>query len=93
MLVLRHQSGATSTVSLTQFAPPAAAGFEAAVWGEAGLLYMPPRPEGSLSGPYATAANELVEAAVNGEPHAVDVVFGTHVVELLADAQAQLDAG
>lgn len=92
-LVLRHRSGATSTVSLTQFAPPAAAGFEAAVWGEAGLLHMPPRPEGSLSGPYATAANELVAAAVSGEPHAVDVVFGTHVVELLANAQAQLDAG
>lgn len=92
-LVLRHQSGATSTVSLTQFAPPAATGFEAAVWGEAGLLPMPPRPEGSLSGPYATAANELVAAAVSGEPHAVDVVFGTHVVELLANVQAQLDAG
>jgi predicted dehydrogenase len=92
-LVLRHQSGATSTVSLTQFAPPAAAGFEAAVWGEAGLLHMPPRPEGSLSGPYATAANELVAAAVSGERHAVDVGFGTHVVELLANAQAQLDAG
>jgi predicted dehydrogenase len=92
-LVLRHQSGATSAVSITQFAPPAAAGFEAAVWGEAGLSYMPPRPEGSLSEPYATAANELVEAAVSGEAHTVDVVFGTHVVELLADAQAQLDAG
>ena len=91
-LVLRHQPGAISTVSLAQFAPPAAAGFEAAVWGEAGLSYMPPRPEGSLSDPYATAANELVAAAVTGEPHAVDVVFGTHVVELIADAQAQLDA-
>jgi predicted dehydrogenase len=93
ILVLRHESGATSTVSLTQFAPPAAEGFEAAVWGEAGVLHMPPRPEGSLSGPYATAADELVAAAVNGESHAVDVAFGTHVVELLADAQAQLDAG
>ena len=92
-LVLRHQPGATSTVSLTQFAPPAAEGFEAAVWGEAGLLHMPPRPEGSLSGPYSTAADELVAAAVSGEPHPVDLVFGTYVVELLADAQAQLDAG
>ena len=32
-LVLGHQSGATSTVALTQFAPPAAEGFEAAVSG------------------------------------------------------------
>src|SRR6476620_4845562 len=91
--MLGHQSGATITGSLTQFAPPAATVFEAAVWGEAGLLPMPPRPEGSLSGPYATAANELVAAAVSGEPHTVDVVFGTHVGELLANAQAQLDAG
>lgn len=92
-LVLGHQSGATSTVWLTQFAPPAATGFEAAVWGESGLLYMPLRPDGALSGPYATAADELVAAALNGASHLVDVVFGTQVVELLADAQAQLDVG
>ncbi len=92
-LVLRHESGATSTVSLTQFAPPAAAVFEAVVWGESGLLPMPLRPEGGPSGPLATAAEELVAAAASGEPHAVDVAFGTHVVELLADAQAQLDTG
>jgi predicted dehydrogenase len=90
-LVLGHQSGATSIVSLSQFAPPAAAGFEAAVWGEAGLSHMPPRPEGSLSDPYAVAADELVAAATTGEAQAVDVGFGTRVVELLADAQAQLD--
>ena len=53
---------------------------------------MPPRPEGAPSGPFATAAEELVAAAASGEPHEVDVGFGTHVVELLADAQAQLDA-
>ena len=92
-LVLRHESSASSTVSLTQFAPPAAAGFEAVVWGESGLLPMPPRPESEPSIPFATAAEELVAAAASGEPHAVDIAFGTHVVELLADAQAQLDAG
>jgi predicted dehydrogenase len=92
MLVLRHESGATSTVAVTQFAPLAAEGFEAVVWGESGLLPMPLRPEGPPSGPLATAAEELVAAATSGEPHEVDVVFGTHVVELLADAQAQLDA-
>lgn len=92
VLVLRHESGSTSTASLTQFAPPAAAGFEAAVWGELGLLPMPPRPEGALWGAFATAAEELVATAKSGVPHAVDVRLGTHIVELLADAQAQLDA-
>ena len=92
-LVLGHQSGATSTASLTQFAPPAAEGFEAVVWGESGLSHMPPRPEGTLTGPYATAADELVAAATSGQSHPVDVVFGTEIVELIAAAQAQLDAG
>ena len=79
-------------MSLTQFAPPAAAGFEAAVWGEAGLLPMPLRPEGAPDGPFATAAEDLVSSAASGESHPVDVGFGTRIVELIADAQAQLDA-
>lgn len=91
-LVLRHESGVTSTASLTQFAPPAAAGFEAVVWGEAGLSPMPPRPDESFAELLAIAAEELVRAAVSGEPHAIDVAFGTRIVELLSDAQAQLDA-
>ena len=90
-LVLRHESGVTSTVSLTQFAPPAAAGFEATVWGEAGLSPMPPRPEDAVSDLLAIAAEELVASALSGERHEVDITFGTRVVELLADAQAQLD--
>ena len=92
VLVLRHESGATSTASITAFAPPAAAGFEAAVWGESGLLHMPPRPEGDASSPYVTAVEELVEAVSEGSPHELDLAFGTHIVELLAEAQAQLDA-
>jgi predicted dehydrogenase len=92
VLVLRHESGATSTASITVFAPPAAAGFEAAVWGEAGLLHMPPRPDGGASRPFATAVEELVAAAANRSHHQLDVAFGTHIVELLADAQSQLDA-
>ncbi len=64
------------------------------MWGEAGLSPMPPRPDDEdLATPLATAAEELIAAAANGEPHEVDVAFGAHVVELLADAQAQLDAG
>ena len=91
-LVLRHDSGATSTASLTLFSPPAAAGFEAAVWGEAGVSPMPPRSDDTAWRWLAVAAEELVEAARSGEPHEVDVAFGARVVELLADAQAQLEA-
>jgi hypothetical protein len=62
--VFRHESGATSTVLLTQFAPAPAVGFEAVVWGESGLLPMPPRPETALSGLLATANNARISDAV-----------------------------
>jgi predicted dehydrogenase len=91
-LVIRHESGVTSTALLTLFAPPAAAGFEAAVWGDAGLSPMPVRPDRSPSDLLAIAAQELVESALSGAPHEADVTFGARLVELLADAQAQIDA-
>jgi len=92
-LVIHHEAGVTSTASLTLFAPPAAAGFEAAVWGDVGVSSMPARPDRSPSDQLAIAAQELVESALSGEPHEVDVAFGARIVELLADAQAQIDAG
>ena len=91
-IVLRHESGATSTVSLTQFAPAAAAGFDAAVWGDAGILPLPPRSEDMYPELLATAAEELVAAARSGEAHEVDITLGVRIVELLAAAQAQIDA-
>jgi predicted dehydrogenase len=91
-LVIGHDSGVTSTASLTLFAPPAAAGFEAAVWGDAGVSLMPSHPDRPRSELVAIAAQELVESALSGAPHEVDVTFGARVVELLADAQAQIDA-
>lgn len=91
-LVLRHRSGPTSTVVLTQFAPPAAECVETTLWGEAGFSTMPPRPDSSVDA-LALAAQELVAAAEAGHRHEVDVAFGARVVELLADAQDQVDAG
>ena len=91
-LVLGHESGVTSTASLTVFAPPAAAGFEAAVWGDVGVLPMPLRPEDPASDLLAIAAEELVQSALSDEPHEVDVAFGARIVELLTDAQEQIDA-
>jgi len=90
-LVASHASGATSTIALTQFAPPAASQYEATVWGEAGFSAMPPRPEGAFGALLATAAEELVACASSGQPHELDLRFGVEVVELLAQAQQQLD--
>jgi predicted dehydrogenase len=91
-LAIRHETDALSTATLTQFAPPGAAGFEAAVWGESGLSYMPPRPDDAVVDAYRTATEELIAAAGARRSHELDVSFGTRVVELIADAQGQLDA-
>jgi predicted dehydrogenase len=91
-LTLVHLSGATSTATLSQFAPPAAVSFEAAVWGREGLSTMPSRPDNAHVDALRVAAEELVAAAYSGQPHEVDVAFGARIVELLADAQRQIDA-
>jgi predicted dehydrogenase len=90
VLVFAHTSGATSTATLSAFAPLPATGFEAAVWGERGLFPMPPRPDAAGPDAFRIAAQELVDAARTGDPHPVDVAFGVHVVELLADAAGQV---
>lgn len=90
-LVLHHRSGATSTAVLSQFVPPAAASFECTLFGEAGLLPMPPRPGGDIANVFAVAAGELVAAATNGRPTVADVRLGAHITRLLAEAQRQVD--
>jgi len=91
-LVLRHEGGASSTATVTQGAPEAASGSNFFVWGEAGRSVMPAipdDPEESLR----VAATELVAAAREGQVHhPCDVRFGRDVVEVLAQAEAQLAA-
>jgi predicted dehydrogenase len=93
VLTFAHGSGATSTATLTAFAPLPACGFEAAVWGEHGVLPMPPRPDDAQVDAFRKAAQELVAAAEAGQGHPLDVAFGVRVVELLADAAAQVAPG
>lgn len=91
-LVLRHESGATSTATVTLSAPAAASGNNLFVWGEAGRSMMPAThvdPVGALR----VAAAELVACAASGQgEHPCDVRFGREVVRVLAAAQAQLDS-
>jgi len=90
-LVLRHASGASSAATVTLSAPPAAAGTNLFVWGEAGRSVMPARTDDSV-GALRVAALELAASAESGRPHQCDVRFGRDVVKVLADAQAQLEA-
>lgn len=91
-LVITHESGATSTASLTLFAPPEGSSFETGIWGETGTALLPHGETPAVES-FQVAAQELVQAAESGESHPVDVTFGTRVVELLASAEAQLSAG
>ena len=90
-LVFEHESGVTSTASLTQFAPLPAEDYELGLWGDGGLSRMPARISQDFDHALRTAAEELVGAVRSGTPHATDVEFGLRVVELLASAQSQLD--
>jgi hypothetical protein len=84
-------TGATSTATLSQFAPPAAVCVETTLWGEEGFSVMPPRLNDS-SASFRVAAQELVQSANSGQPHEVNAAFGARIVALLDNAQAQIDA-
>jgi predicted dehydrogenase len=90
-MVLTHESGASSTATVTLGAPPAASATSLYVWGEAGRSIMPNSgwdPVDCLR----TALTELLAMAASGEVgHPCDVRFGRDIGRVLATAQAQLD--
>lgn len=89
-LVLHHEGGATSTVTVTLSAPPPAEGFWLYLWGEAGRSALPTVGEDPVPA-LRTALTELAASAASGQPHPCDVRFGRDVVRVIADAQHQID--
>ncbi len=91
-LILHHDGGATSTVTVTLAAPEAAAGLSVSLWGEAGTAAAPVQ-QGQPVEPLRIAVAELAECARTGRvSHPCDVRFGRDVGRVLADAQHQIDA-
>ncbi len=89
-LVLRHEGGATSTVTATLRAPEAAAGVTVFVWGEAGRSVMPVELVDAVAA-LRIAAGELIEVAeAGGTSHPCDVRFGRDITRVLAEADTQL---
>ncbi|MFJ1679063.1 Gfo/Idh/MocA family protein [Streptomyces sp. NPDC088251] len=86
-LILRHTSGASSTVTLALGAPVGAAGTEIELRGEQGTAALPrwSDPVGS----FRAAVDALVESVRTGVPHPCDVRFGLRLTELLAEAEKQ----
>lgn len=90
-LILHHQDGATSAVTVSQAAGEAAAEFEAFVWGGSGRSAAPPAASDPLP-PLRTALGELVENVRSGRTeHACDARFGRDVGRVVAEAQRQID--
>jgi predicted dehydrogenase len=89
-LVLHHEGGASSTVTVTIGASDAAAGFDLFVWGDSGRSVAPTdkvHPESALR--FALA--ELAENARSRKvAHRCDVHFGHQVARILAQAQQQI---
>jgi predicted dehydrogenase len=85
-LVLRHDSGASSTAVLTLSAPPAGAGVAVEFRGTHGVAACPD----GLAGPATDALARAIDALAGGEPHPCDARFGLRVTEILAEAEALL---
>ncbi|MEV0174638.1 Gfo/Idh/MocA family oxidoreductase [Streptomyces sp. NPDC050803] len=92
LLVLDHAGGATSTLTLSLTAPPAAAGAAVELRGEAGVTLLPASTEGAVPA-LMRAADALLTAARTGTSHPCDAAFGLRVTEILAAADALLGDG
>jgi predicted dehydrogenase len=89
-LILRHESGVSSSYAVSIDTPEAAAQVSLTVWGAAGRSMLP-ASQADASQALATAARELAAAAELPEPsHPCDVRLGRSVVRLLAEAERQL---
>ncbi|MDP5182856.1 Gfo/Idh/MocA family oxidoreductase [Blastococcus sp. BMG 814] len=91
-LVLTHESGTASTVTLSHTVAPMSAGIEFYVHGDAGRLVLLPDLEAPVEA-FTVAVDELTAAAVAGGIHPCDVGFGRDVVAVLATAARALDSG
>jgi predicted dehydrogenase len=91
-VLLRHESGAISTLTLSVDVPPAAAREEAILFGEAGILTVPPQPwEPVLA--FGHALDALLSAAAGGPRPELDVRFGAQVTAILAAAAESATSG
>ncbi|TXS49236.1 gfo/Idh/MocA family oxidoreductase [Streptomyces sp. uw30] len=91
-LVLDHVSGASSTLTLSLTAPPAAAGAAVELRGTAGVTLLPESSESAVSA-FGRAGDALLTAARTGQAHACDAGFGLRVSEILAEAEALFNGG
>jgi predicted dehydrogenase len=92
-LLLTHDGGATSTLSLTLDAPPEAVTRDFVFFGENGTETVPPG-DGSVLQAFGTAIDQLLEEVEAGtRDHRCDVRFGREVVAVLDAAETARTEG
>jgi predicted dehydrogenase len=91
-LLVHHESGAVSKLTLSVDVPPAAAREEAVFAGEAGVVAVPPIPwEEGLA--FRTALDALLTAANGGPASTMDAAFGATVTRILEAATRAAETG
>ncbi|GHC96500.1 oxidoreductase [Streptomyces violarus] len=91
-VVLDHAGGASSTLTLSLTAPPAASGAALELRGEAGVAALPESSDGAVPA-LMRAADALLTSARTGRPHPCDAAFGLRVTEILTAADDLLNGG
>jgi predicted dehydrogenase len=90
-LILHHEGGASSTVTVSQNGGETAAGFEAYLWSDRGRSVAPSMAPDPVP-PLSTALSELVANIRAGRTeHPCDARFGRDVGHVVAGAQRQID--
>ncbi len=90
-LILHHEGGASSTVTVSQNGGEAAAGFEAYLWSDRGRS-VAPRMKSDPVPALSTALTELVANIRSGRTeHPCDARFGRDVGHVVTEAQRQID--
>jgi predicted dehydrogenase len=92
-LVLHHQGGVASTVTVSWSVASMSGGVEVFVHGDAGRLVLLPDRSGLPEDAYAAAVADLEAAAVAGGAHDCDAAFARDVTVVLATAQRALESG
>lgn len=92
-LVLHHEGGAASTVTLSHTVASMSSGIEFFVHGDAGRITLLPEAGPAAKAAHGVAVSELTAAALTGGTHPCDVVFGRDVVAVLDAAARALDSG
>jgi predicted dehydrogenase len=90
-LILHHEGGASSTVTVSQHGGEAASGFETYLWGPSGRSAVPAGNTDALA-PLGMALGELtsnIRAGVSAHP--CDAAFGRDVGHVISEAQRQID--